>query len=117
MRASTSILATIDDHEVINDFSGGVPADSDPRFNTTTGLINDTELYENGLQTFQEYNPLRDEFYGDTEDERTAGERKLYRYNTYGDDAYFKWLKIEKTLQMLKYIVILAQKVKAKYRR
>lgn len=87
LRASTSILATIDDHEVTNDFSGGVPAVSDPRFATTTGLINDTQLYENGLQAFQEYNPLRDEFYGATGDDRTAEERKLYRYNTYGNDA------------------------------
>ena len=85
LRSSTSILATIDDHEVINDFAGGAPADTDPRFPETQGLINDTELYENGLQAFQEYNPLRDEFYA--EGERTAGERKLYRYNTYGSDA------------------------------
>ena len=40
-----------------------------------------------GLQAFQEYNPLRDEFYGETGDEVTAGERKLYRFNTYGSDA------------------------------
>ncbi|NJN02523.1 MAG: phytase [Leptolyngbyaceae cyanobacterium SL_1_1] len=87
LRASTSILATIDDHEVTNDFSGGAPAVSDPRFAETTGLINDTQLYENGLQAFQEYNPIRNEFYGATGDDRTAGERKLYRHNTYGSDA------------------------------
>ncbi|MEL7036136.1 MAG: esterase-like activity of phytase family protein [Cyanobacteria bacterium J06592_8] len=87
VRSSTSILATIDDHEVINDFAGGAPASSDERFPETEGLINDTELFENGLQTFQEYNPLRDDFYGETGEERTEGERKLYRYNTYGSDA------------------------------
>ncbi len=87
VRSSTSILATIDDHEVTNDFAGGAPASSDERFGETEGLINDTELYENGLQTFQEYNPLRNDFYGETGDERTAEERKLYRYNTYGSDA------------------------------
>ena len=87
LRASTSILATIDDHEVINDFAGGEPAADDTRFPETEGLINDTQLYENGLQAFQEYNPLRDEFYGNTGDERTEGERKLYRNNTYGSDA------------------------------
>ncbi|MDY7005925.1 MAG: phytase [Cyanobacteriota bacterium] len=87
LRATTSIFATIDDHEVINDFSGGAPANSDPRFPETTGLINDTQLYENGLQAFQEFNPLQDEFYGNTGEERTAGERKLYRYNTFGSDA------------------------------
>ncbi len=87
LRASTSILATIDDHEVTNDFAGGAPASSDPRFNTATGLINDTALFENGLQAFQEYNPIRDNFFGATGDAKTAGERNLYRYNTYGSDA------------------------------
>ncbi|EAZ90225.1 phytase [Crocosphaera chwakensis] len=87
LRSKTSILATIDDHEVINDFAGGANADTDDRFSETEGLINDTELYENGMQTFQEYNPLRDEFYGDVGDERFNGERKLYRYSNYGSDA------------------------------
>jgi len=31
-------------------------------------LVNDTKFYENGLQAFQEYNPLQDEFYGATGD-------------------------------------------------
>jgi 5'/3'-nucleotidase SurE len=87
IRSSTSILATIDDHEVTNDFAGGDRAANDDRFGETEGLINDTQLYENGLQAFQEYNPLRDEFYEETGDEVTEGERKLYRYNTYGSDA------------------------------
>ncbi|MGK7955706.1 MAG: alkaline phosphatase D family protein, partial [Crocosphaera sp.] len=87
LRANTSILATIDDHEVINDFAGGANADTDDRFRETEGLINDTELFENGMQTFQEYNPLRDEFYGDVGDKRFNGERKLYRSENYGNDA------------------------------
>lgn len=87
LRSSTTILATIDDHEVTNDFSGGANAATDDRFPETEGLINDTQLFETGLQAFQEYNPLRDEFYGETGDDVTAGERKLYRYNTYGSDA------------------------------
>ncbi|MGD1804938.1 phytase [Dapis sp. BLCC M126] len=87
LRATTSILATIGDNEVIDNFSGGAPANSDARFSQTTGLINDTQLYENGLQAFQEFNPLRDEFYGNTGEERTTNERKLYRFNTYGNDA------------------------------
>ncbi|MEM8779363.1 MAG: alkaline phosphatase D family protein, partial [Cyanobacteria bacterium P01_G01_bin.49] len=87
LRGKTSILATIDDHEVTNDFAGGANADTDDRFPETEGLINDTQLFENGLQTFQEYNPLRDEFYGDVGDERFNGERKLYRNENYGDDA------------------------------
>ncbi|WP_094678099.1 phytase [Hydrocoleum sp. CS-953] len=87
LRATTSIFATIDDSEVTDEFSGGAPANTDPRFPETTGLINDTQLYENGLQAFQEFNPLRDEFYGDTGENRTAGERQLYRFNTHGNDA------------------------------
>jgi 3-phytase/alkaline phosphatase D len=92
LRASTSILATIDDHEVTNDFAGGATlATATPAqqtlFGATSGLVNDSPLYENGLQAFQEYNPVRDEFYGQTGDARMAGERKLYRYNTFGSDA------------------------------
>ncbi|MCL2924771.1 MAG: phytase, partial [Trichodesmium sp. MAG_R04] len=87
LRASTSILATIDDHEVTDNFSGGALASSNQRFVEITGLINDTQLYENALQAFQEFNPLQDEFYGNTGEERTANERKLYRFNTYGNDV------------------------------
>ncbi|MDD1462208.1 phytase, partial [Dolichospermum sp. ST_sed2] len=52
-----------------------------------TNLTNDSAVYENGLQAFQEYNPISDQFYGQTGDVSTAGERKLYRYNTHGSDA------------------------------
>jgi uncharacterized repeat protein (TIGR01451 family) len=100
LRASTSILATLDDHEVTNDFAGGAPISSDKggaggtnRFTTAfpndnpNTLINDSTLYENGLQAFQEYKPVQDQFYGQTGDTKTAGERKIYRYNTFGKDA------------------------------
>ena len=92
LRASTSILATIDDHEVTNDFQGGenlslASARDQAFYGATSGLVNDSPLYENGLQAFQEYNPVRDRFYGETGDARTAGERQLYRYNTFGSDA------------------------------
>ncbi len=50
-------------------------------------LTNDSAVYENGLQAFQEYNPISDQFYGATGDSSTAEERKLYRYNTFGSDA------------------------------
>jgi len=86
-RASTSILSTIDDHEVTNNFQGGANAASDARFSETSGLINDTALFENGLQVYQEYNPLRDEFYNTPGNDLFDGERKLYRFNTYGNDA------------------------------
>ena len=88
LRASTSIFATPDDHEVINNFAGGANAASDARFHTTSGLINDTPLFENGMQAFQEYNPLRSEFYGVVGgDGRMDNERKFYRYRTFGKDA------------------------------
>jgi len=93
LRASTSILAIIDDHEVTNDFEGGedlatAAAAEQALYGARSGLVNDSPLYENGLKAFQEFNPIRDQFYSnDLADSRMAGERKLYRYNTYGSDA------------------------------
>ncbi|MCK4471799.1 MAG: PhoD-like phosphatase N-terminal domain-containing protein, partial [Anaerolineae bacterium] len=84
LRGSTTILATIDDNDVRNDFAGGADPSSDSRFDNTGAFINETLLYGNALQAFQEYNPLRDEFYGATGDVRTANKRRLYRFNTYG---------------------------------
>jgi phosphodiesterase/alkaline phosphatase D-like protein len=87
LRAATSILGTIDDNDVRNNFAGGADPASDPRFDDTGAFINETELYGTALRAFQEYNPLRDEFYGATGDGRTAGKRKLFRLNRYGRDA------------------------------
>jgi phosphodiesterase/alkaline phosphatase D-like protein len=88
LRASTSVFATIDDHEVTNDFAGGAPVETDDRFTGDAGtLINQTSLYANGLQAFREYTPTRAEEYADTGDARTDGRPKLYRSRTYGTDA------------------------------
>ncbi|MEZ4672879.1 MAG: alkaline phosphatase D family protein [Caldilineaceae bacterium] len=87
LQASTSVLAMIDDHEVTNNFAGGATADTDPRFTETTGLINDTALFETGIQAFGEYNPINSTVYSTTGDVRTDGEVDLYRYRTYGSDA------------------------------
>lgn len=89
LRSSAAIFATIDDHEVTNDFAGGASISTDPRFSgDPNDLINDAALYENGLQAFQEYNPIAAEFYPDTGlDPRFDGERKLYRQRTFGSDA------------------------------
>ncbi|MEI6160241.1 MAG: alkaline phosphatase D family protein, partial [Roseococcus sp.] len=89
LQKTTAILVTIDDHEVINDFSGGAPASSDPRrFGTATGLINDTALYETGLTAFIEYNAIEDRTYANTGTApRTDGEKQLYRYSLQGKDA------------------------------
>ncbi|WP_017659531.1 alkaline phosphatase D family protein [Baaleninema simplex] len=88
LRSSTSVFATIDDHEITNDVPGGAPPSVEASFEGDPAtFINDAQLYETGMQAFQEYNPIRDEFYGDTGDPVTANERKLYRFQTYGSDA------------------------------
>ena len=89
LRSSTTVFATIDDHEVTNDFAGGALISTDPRFSgDPNSLINDSALYENGLQAFQEYNPIAAEFYPDTGlDPRFDGERRLYRQRIFGSDA------------------------------
>jgi alkaline phosphatase D len=86
-RASTALFVTIDDHEVTNDFAGGAVPESDPRFDLGGDFINETDLFANGLQTFYEYNPIREEFYAGTGDPRTANKSRLYRYRTFGSDA------------------------------
>ena len=96
--ADTSILATIDDHEIVDNFAGGaapgespdapdIGSDDEPLFPDDVEFVNDTEVYEDALQAYQEYHPLQDRFYGETGADRTANERQLYRYNTYGSDA------------------------------
>lgn len=98
VNASTSILTTIDDHELVDNFAGGAaPGESpdapdigsspDPLFTDDVEFVNDTRAYEDALQAHQEYHPVKERFYGETGDRRTAGERKLYRNNTYGSDA------------------------------
>ena len=54
---------------------------------TAKRRINDTDLYEHALQAWHEYNPIKEEVYGDTGDDRTEEELKLYRYRTFGKDA------------------------------
>lgn len=88
LRAAAPLFAVFDDHEVTNDFAGGAPAQADRRFAETEGFINDTALYENAIRAFQEYQPLAAEFYGLLGgDGRMDGERKFYRYRTFGSDA------------------------------
>ncbi len=88
IRSRVSLLAQIDDHEVTNDFSGGAPPASDPRFAGQFGaFINETHLFRTGLQAFEEYNPIAAERFGATGDPRTAGKINLFRARTYGLDA------------------------------
>lgn len=88
LRSLTASFAVIDDHEVTNDFAGGAPPASDPRFAGEPGsFINETSLYQNGLRAFHEYQPIVGRLYGATGDPRTAGKRDLYRARLYGSDA------------------------------
>ena len=90
IRSNTVWRPTIDDHEVTDDFSGGAHPSTDTRFAfTTESFINETPLYSNGLQAFQEFNPNQNEHYGATGDPRTAGKRKLYRTWRSGETAAF----------------------------
>lgn len=87
-RASTAWFATIDDHEVTDDFAGGAAPSSDSRFAAYEGAhIHDTELFTNGLRAFYEYNPIETLSYGSTGDARTQGKPKLYRTRRYGTSA------------------------------
>ena len=79
VRASTPVFATIDDHEVVNDFTGGAPAGG--------GYYNDTQRYQDGVQAFREYMPIADTNYTGTGDARFDGKPNLYRAQQFGSDA------------------------------
>jgi phosphodiesterase/alkaline phosphatase D-like protein len=88
LQAVTPVLSMIDDHEVRNDFAGGAPPASDPRFASQAGdFINETALYANGIRAFNEYNAIENRTYNGTGEDRFDGAPDLYRYNTYGSDA------------------------------
>ncbi|MBK8267466.1 MAG: alkaline phosphatase D family protein [Planctomycetes bacterium] len=90
LRASTAVLAMIDDHEVTNDFAGGAPPSMGSIFaGEMVDFVHDTAVFTAGTQAFHEFNPIRTEFYGDTGDPRTSGKMKLYRARNYGLDAAF----------------------------
>ncbi len=84
---TTPIYATLDDHEITDDFAGGAPPASDNRFDRRGAYIHDTALFQNGYQAFLDYMPIRAEVWGATGDPRTAGKPNLYRYRTFGKDA------------------------------
>ncbi|MGQ9686049.1 MAG: alkaline phosphatase D family protein [Thiobacillaceae bacterium] len=87
LRQSTAVLASIDDHEVVNDFAGGAPSVTDSRFPAGYAYINETPRYQAGLQAFHEFMPIEARIYGATGDARTAGKPQLYRAQAYGNDA------------------------------
>jgi phosphodiesterase/alkaline phosphatase D-like protein len=87
LRGSTISFATLDDHEVLNNFAGGAPAASSRYFAENSGLINQTRLYRAGIGAFLAYQPAAVEVYGADADARMAGRPKLYRYRTFGSDG------------------------------
>lgn len=90
LQKSTAILSVIDDHEVTDNFAGGVPvpAGEEALYGAAAPtLVNDSPLFENGLRAFQDYNAIEERRLAETGDERTAGEWDLYRYGVHGADA------------------------------
>lgn len=87
LRAATVSFATLDDHEVRNNFAGGAPAASTRVFAEESGLINEARLYRAGVGAFLAYQPVVMETYGPNADPRMVGRPKLYRYRTFGADA------------------------------
>ncbi len=92
LRATTMVYNTWDDHEVTNDFAGGVPpADSPQKLglfgDAITGFVNQTPAFNDALRAMLDYFPRRETTYGETGDPRTEGRQQLYRFNTFGSDA------------------------------
>jgi hypothetical protein len=98
LNASTSILATIDDHEIVDNFAGGaVPGQSPDApdvhpsepllFTDAVDFVNETQVYQDAMQAFQEYRPIRSELWDTPNDVLTHGKPKFYRKATYGSDA------------------------------
>lgn len=98
MDASTPTLATIDDHEVVDNFAGGAaPGQSPdapdvhpseiPLFTEDVNFVNETQVYKDAMQAFCEYHPIRSEVWDTPNDVRMNGKPKFYRKTTYGSDA------------------------------
>jgi len=98
LNASAPILATIDDHEIVDNFAGGaIPGQSPdaadvhplepPLFTDAVDFVNETQVYLDAIQAFQEYHPIRSELWDTPNDVSTHGKPKFYRKATYGSDA------------------------------
>src|SRR6476620_11871029 len=79
LHATTPVLTSADDHEVIDNFAGGAPPSSDPRFYQSGDFINETQLFANGLKAFSQYNAIQDRTYSGTGEDRFDGAPDLYR--------------------------------------
>jgi len=98
LEASTPILATIDDHEIVDNFAGGAALGQSldapdvhpleqPLFTDDVNFVNETQVYQDAMQAFQEYHPIRSEVWDTPNDVRMNGKPKFYRKATYGSDA------------------------------
>jgi phosphodiesterase/alkaline phosphatase D-like protein len=98
LNASTPILVTIDDHEIVDNFAGGaVPGQSPdapnvhplepPLFTEAVDFVNETQVYQDAMQAFQAYHPIRNELWDTPNDVLTHGKPKFYRKIAYGSDA------------------------------
>ena len=89
LQATTPILAIPDDHELLNDYSGGAAPSSDLRFpnEPAADYINETSFYANAHTAFTQYNAIEAKTYSGTGDDLFDGAPDFYRYNTYGSDA------------------------------
>jgi len=98
LNTSTPILATIDDHEIVDNFAGGaVPGQSPdapdvhplelPLFTEAVDFVNETHVYQDAMQAFQEYHPIRNELWDTPNDTLTHGKSRFYRKANYGNDA------------------------------
>lgn len=87
LRASTAMWSMIDDHEITDDWAGGAPAGSDPRFDSAGDFINESQLYATGLQAFHDFQPMEQRTWSGTGDDLFDGAPDLYRTQSYGDDA------------------------------
>ena len=98
LSASTSILATIDDHKIVDNFAGGaVPGQSPDAsdvhplepllFTDAVDFVNETQVYHDAMQAFQEYHPIRSELWDIPNDVLMHGKPKFYRKAVYGSDA------------------------------
>jgi len=93
LNASTSILATIDDHEIVDNFAGGAhPGQSPdapdvPLFTDPVDFVNQTQAYKDAMQAFREYHPLGNRLWNVPDDPRMHSRPRLYHKTAYGSDA------------------------------
>ena len=90
--ASTCLLQTMDDHEIVDNYAGGAPPGlspdaSPPLFTDAVTYVNQTQAYQDAMQAYREYHPVRSEVWNTPADDRMDGQMKLYRNVTYGSDA------------------------------